>query len=322
MPDTDRLAAKSTLREAMARDAYARGEVRIADPDLTGQTWLVASHRGLFAIAVDGLAHARPSAHASVKTVLFGWFFGLCRHGDALYLFENCGHRDRTVPMGRIIRLDLGGGRLAAPCVLVTGLHTNCHQIAVVGGLLCVLDTANQAILRFTLDGEAVDVQRPFAAAPPHDTSGAYLHINAIAPIGERTAIMLHNGKAIPEKTSELAWFDRDWRLIARHPLPGHSCHDIVEDERGVLWHCDSMAGDIIASDGTRTHISDTLMTRGIAITPDAMIVGMSSFGPRHLRSKLHGGVVILDRAHERRTTLTLGGSPTDIITLPRIVAP
>lgn len=321
MPDIDRFAAKSALREAMARDAYARDEVRIADPDLAGQTWLVASHRGLFAIALGGGAGDGPgdgdtAAGVSVKTVLYGWFFGLCRHRDALYLFENCGHRDRTVPMGRIVRFDLAGDRLGTPKVIVTGLHTNCHQIAVVDGLLCVLDTANQAILRFTLDGHAVDAQRPFAAAPPHDTSGAYLHINAIAAVGDRTAIMLHNGKAIPEKTSELAWLDRDWRVIARQPLPGHSCHDIVADERGMLWHCDSMAGDIIAADGTRAHVTDTLMTRGLAITPDAIIVGMSSFGPRHLRSKLHGGVVILDRALEPRTTMILGGSPTDIIAL------
>lgn len=315
MPHAERLAAKSALREAMARDAYARREVRIADPDLAGQTWLVASHRGVFAIAAGSATSASP-VPGSAKTVLHGWFFGLCRHRDALYLFENCGHRDRTVPMGRIIRLDLASDLLSAPTVLVTGLHANCHQIAVVDGLLCVLDTANQAILRFTLDGEAVDVQRPFAAAPSHDTSGAYLHINAVAAVGDRIAIMLHNGKAIPEKTSELAWLDRDWRLIERQPLPGHSCHDIVEDERGMLWHCDSMAGDIIASDGARAHVSDTLMTRGFAITPAAIIVGTSTFGPRHLRSKLRGGVVILDRALERRTTMTLDGSPTDIIAL------
>lgn len=312
-PDTERFAAKSALREAMARMAYARGDVRIADPDLAGQTWLVASHRGLFAIS--GIP-TETGTEISVKTVLYGWFFGLCRHGDVLYLFENCSHRDRTVPMGRIVRLDLVGDRVAASHVLVTGLHANCHQIAVIDGLLCVLDTADQAILRFTLDGDAVDVRRPFAAAPQHDTSGAYLHINAIAAIGDRIAIMLHNGKAIPEKTSELAWLDRDWCVTQRQPLPGHSCHDIVEDERGLVWHCDSMAGDIIASDGTRAHISDTLMTRGFAITPNAIIVGTSSFGPRHLRSKLHGGVVILDRALERRTAMTLGGSPTDIIAL------
>lgn len=320
MPDIDRLAAKSALREAMARDAYTRGEVRIADPDLAGQTWLVATHRGLVAIAAGGGAEASGAGAGGgppgVKTVLYGWFFGLHRHGTTLYAFENCGHRDRSVSMGRIVRLDLAGDRLAMPEVIVTGLHTNCHQIAVVDGLLCVLDTANQAILRFTLEGRAVDVQRPFAAAPPHDTSGAYLHINAIARVGDRTAIMLHNGKAIPQRTSELAWLDRGWRVIARQPLPGHSCHDIVADERGMLWHCDSMAGDIIAADGTRAHITDTLMTRGLAITPDAIIVGMSGFGPRHLRSTLPGGVVILDRTLERRTTIPLVGSPMDIIAL------
>lgn len=298
------------LREAVARDAYARNEIRRVDADLSGQRWLAATHSGLFAITSD-----------ATRLIAHGWFFGLCRHDDALYLYENCSHRDRSAPLGRILRFDiveerLTGRRLTGGRVIATGLHSNCHQIAIIDGLLCVIDTANQAIVRLTLEGDRVDVLHPFPVAPPSDTSGAYLHINSVAVVGDRIALILHNGKAIPEKASEIAWLDRDWDLIERRPLPGRSCHDIVEDEDGVLWHCDSLGGDLIASDGRRVHITDTLMTRGLAFTDDAIIIGMSVFGPRHLRHGLRGGVTILDRALRHRATMMMEGAPADIIAL------
>lgn len=297
--------AKRAIRMALARQAYAKGEVRIADPDLGGYGWLVASPQGVFAVGLHG-----------AKLVLHGWYFGIHRHGDALYLFENCGMRDDSVALGRVVRLTLDDGRLSAPTVLVTGLHNNCHQLALIGGLLCVLDTANQAVLRFTPEGAPVDIKRPFPPAPPSDTSGAYLHLNSLAQVGERIALMLHNGKAVPEKSSELAWLDRDWNLLAREPLPGHSCHDIVADERGVLWHTDSPAGDVIGSDGTRVKVSDELMTRGIAFRGEQVLVGMATFGPRHVRDALRGAVAIFDRGWNPLAQLELRGAPTDAIAL------
>jgi hypothetical protein len=292
---------------ALAREAYARSLVRVADPDLTGYSWLVASPQGVFAVDLDG-----------AKRVLHGWHFGIHRHGDALYLFENCGMRDANLALGRVIRLRLDGARLTDPEVLVTGLPKNCHQLAIIDGLLCVVDTTNQAIRRFTPDGAAVDVRRPFPAAEPNDTTGAYLHINSLAPVGERIALMLHNGPASPTRPSELAWLDRDWKVLARQPVPGHSCHDIVADERGTLWHTDSMAGDVIGSDGTRVKVTDELMTRAIAFAEDKVLVGMSTFGPRQTRHRLRGAVMIFDRAWRRLAQIELGGAPTDAIPLAR----
>ena len=294
------------LRAALARDKYDRREFRITDSALAGFDWLVASPQGIFAVSKE---------HA--KTVIHGWFFGLWRDGDTLYLFENCAHRNHAEAMGRLVRITIVDGHLTAPLVLANGLDNNCHQVALIDGLVCVVDTANQAIRRFTTDGTPVDVRHPLP--PIQDTGDSitdYHHINAIAKIGQRIAIMLHNGRLPPPATSELAWLDATWTLIERQPLPGHSCHDIVEDGNGVLWHCDSMAGDLIGSDGTRIHISDDLMTRGIAFSDDAILIGTSTFGPRHLRHKLRGAVVVLDRSFARQTVIDLPGAPTDIIAL------
>lgn len=305
MPNPTALEKLGPIKAALARSAYERNAVRIAQPDLRGYPWLVATARGVFAVSLT-----------RAMTVLHGWYFGICRHHDRLYIFENCGRRDRSVDLGRIVRIDLTGGRLANPAVVVTGLHGNCHQVRVISEVLCVVDTANQAIRRYTLDGEPIDVKYPFPPAPHTDRTGRYLHINSIAQFGSHIALMLHNGKALPERSSELALLDTEWRLVSRQPLDGRWCHDIVADEQGVVWHCGTEAGELLRSDGPNVKITDNYLTRGLAVSGDQIVVGISAFGPRSQRDKLAGSVVILNRAFERLAELTLEGPPADIAAL------
>ena len=298
--------ARYNIRAALARHAYNAGTVRIVDPDLSGFVWLVSTHRGLFAVAPGGGA----------KLVAHGWFFGIFRRGSTIWLFENCALRDRTAALGRVVRIELANRRLTDPAVLTTGLPANCHQLAVIDDLICVVDTANQSIRRFALDGTPVDIKRPLPAATPDDTSGAYCHMNSIAQAGGQIAVMLHNGKALPEKNSELAFLDADWKIGERRPLGGRMCHDIVEDPQGVLWHSASASGELITSDGRRVPVTDTLMTRGIAFACDLMLVGVTTFGARQIRDGLRGGVVILDRTLNPRETIPIDGPPADIVAL------
>ncbi len=127
---------------------------------------------------------------------------------------------------------------------------------------------------------------------------------------------MRHNGKAQPEKKSELAWLDSDWNLISTDQIAGHWCHDIVEDDEGVLWHCGSKAGEILTSDGRRFGVSNDMLTRGLAVSADRMIVGLSTFGPQEARHALGGKLVILDRGFNRINEMQLDGPPTDITTI------
>ncbi|MFM5949987.1 MAG: hypothetical protein ACKOPM_12310 [Novosphingobium sp.] len=298
----DRLRA---IRSALARKAYAEGEVRIADPDLTGRDWLVASPRGVFAI---GGGAARIAIH--------GWFFGICRGGDALYLFENCGLRDRRSALGRLLKLRIAGGRLVEPKVLAKGLDANCHQVRVIDGLVCLVDTANQAVLRFDTEGRLVDRRQLFPSADIQDTSGAYLHINSIARIGGRLAVLLHNGKVNPPRPSEIAWLDEDWRVAERMQLQGHACHDLATDPAGQTWYCASMSGEIASLDGRRATVDAERMARGIAFSGDHIAVGVSIFGPREARDGLRGALVILGPDLIPCERIELDGPPTDLVAL------
>ena len=247
---------------------------------------------------------------------MYGWFFGICRFEGYIYLFENCAQRDRTKALGRIIKLRLNDRKLSEPVVIAKGLDANCHQIKVIDELLCVVDTANQAVLRYDLNGCFVDAKRPFPVAPVADRSGAYLHINSIAQIGSRIAVLLHNGRAIPEKCSELAWLDSDWNVQERVTLDGHFCHDIIEDAQGIVWHSASKTGELMASDGRRLKVDHERMTRGLFVSRDYTLSGLSSFGPRERRDALAGAVIILDRNFAKLAEIILGGPPADIVAI------
>jgi hypothetical protein len=271
----------------------------VADPEIGGHDCLIATRLGLFAGRRDG-----------VKRVLWGFFFGVTRHEGAIYLFEACDHHAGSSDMGRILRFHLREGRLTDFAILAEGLHNRCHQIAVIDGLLCVVDTLRQSIVRLRLDGSLFDIRQPIEVTP--SPGGGYRHINSIAAVGDRVALMLHNGPAVPEESSELAWLDRDFNLISRQPLPGRHCHDILPMPDGTIWHCGSFAGEIVNASGARIKISER-MTRGLIAVPGGFIVGASLFGPRSNRDNLSGSIIYLDPAFQRLAEVECPGAPTDL---------
>lgn len=296
---------RRAIRASLNRESYNSGTVRIRRTDLDGFWWLVTTHRGLFAVSPDG-----------VDLVSHGWFFGIVRHENHIYLYENCGLRDRAANLGRIIRMEWDGARLADPCVLVTGLHGNAHQLKVIDGLICLVDTANQRILRFAADGRPVDSKTPLPVAPATDTSGAYHHINSLNEVDGRIALLLHNGKAPAPRKSELVWLDRDWQLVSRQFIDGYMCHDIVTDAQGVMWHSASANGELINSLGQRLKLSESLMTRALSFCQGHLLVGLSSFGERQVRDGLAGEVVVLDQQGRERARYDLPAGPADVTAL------
>jgi len=293
------------VTDALARRAYLHDDVRIANGDLTGFECLVASRQGLFAAAHDG----------RTRRIAWGSFFGIRQHGSELYAFESCDRPAHPTAQGRLVRFDLRDGRIGEPRVLARGLDNNCHQIAIIGGLLCVVDTSNQQILRFTLGGQPVDAKPVPGPVPNGAGDDHYRHVNSIAQVGERIGLLLHNGGAGRDRPSELVWLNADWKETARVVLPGRGCHDIASDAHGQIWHCGSMAGEIINDSGQRHKVSP-LMTRGLADGPAGFVVGYSQFGIRSGRDRLMGGVLFLDHQLAVRAEVSLDGAPTDLILL------
>lgn len=303
-PQSDQaIISRRRIAAALARVAYAERRVRVASDDLSDCDCVVACTLGLYGINAEGL----------VRKLLHGFFHGVRRYGDHLLVFE-IGDRPRLPnARGRILRIPVHGTRLGSPEILAEGLDNRCHQLAAFDGFIHVVDTAHQKILRFTLEGALVDAIAPFPFERGVSPSEDYRHLNSIARIGDRIAVMLHNGAE--SRPSELAWFDPEWRPQERVELPGLGCHDIVADADGTLWHCGSMDGELINSRGERHKVSDR-MTRGLAITTDRFVVGVSTFGAREVRDSFRGAVAYFDRNMRRLAEIEVPTAPMDLIYL------
>lgn len=299
-------AAQERISLALAQQAYARREVRLADPDLGGMPLLVASRQGLFVADRD---HARLIAH--------GLFFGVTLRDDLIYAFESCDRPHERSNLGRVIRLRRRDGQIVERDVLVDGLDNGCHQIAFVGDQLCVLDTYNQRILAFAEDGTAVDIPQPLVPAAHGAWDRGYHHVNSILAVGDHILLMLHNGVGHGDRTSQILVLDRDWRTSGTWDLPHGGCHDLACLPDGTLLACGSPAGELIALDGRARRIS-TIMTRGLAVSDREIVVGASQFSSRRARTRARGALYFLDPAWQVTRELPLIAAPTCVMWLDR----
>lgn len=294
-------AARRAIRDALGRDAYRSGTVRLVARDLSGCDWLVATRGGLFAIG-----------RGVVRLVAHGRFFGLTVCDDTIFAFEAGDSPAAETYRGRIVRFRRVAARIVAADVFATGLDNGCHQIDIIDGALCVVDTYNQRIVRLPLDGAAGDSVAPLGAAARNDWAGGYVHLNALIASGPDILLLLHNGAERTGRASEVLRLDRAWRVRSREPLVGSGCHGLAVLEDGALLSCGSSNGEIITSDHARLKVCD-VMTRGLSVDADTIAVGGSRFAPRDRRDETAGRVFLLDRAGGVRATVELAGSPTEI---------
>jgi len=292
------------LRVALAQQAYESNHVRLFDPDITACDCLVASRQGLFGVT-----------RTSARLIAYGMYFGLAVHGNHIYLFEACDRPHSWTMKGRVIRLTRHGTELVDAIPLITGLDNGCHHIKVIDNRLCIVDTHHQIILRYTLGGAFMNRVAPIPPARADDLTGCYVHMNSLAEMGDQIGIVLHNGALMPERNSELLVLDRQWHLVERHTLAGRGCHDILVRADGSLLHCGSYAGELIGSRGEKVKLCDA-MTRGLAATQDAIMIGITPYAAREERGTLPGRVIYLDHALKPIADIVLPGAPVDILAL------
>ncbi|HEV7287037.1 hypothetical protein [Sphingomonas sp.] len=292
------------IRAALASEAYDANRVRLSTANLQGFDCLVSSRNGLYAVN-----------RAGSLQVAHGFFFGLRQHGDTIFAFESCAEPHSPSARGRIVAITLVEGQIANARVIARGLDNQCHQLAVIDNLICVVDTANQVIRRYTLDGAEVDVRTPLPPVRWGEKGAIYRHMNSIARVAGEIAVMLHNGAGPERRPSELAWLDAEWRIARIETLAGYGCHDILEDAAGVIWHCGSWDGELLRSNGVPIRVS-TNMTRGLALGPEGLIVGVSEFRPREQRTLLAGSVLYLDDRYRVIEEVLVDGAPTDLMAI------
>lgn len=308
------IGGRNIVRYALATQAYMSGTVRLKDRDLSGHAHLVGTRRGLFAANPGG-----------VKLIAYGLFYGLAVRDDLIFAFEACDDVRSPSARGRIVRFRREGDRIVAADVIATGLDNGCHQIDIIDDRLCVTDTYGQRILRYPLTGGEGEVLRPIPGHAPRDDgpgedrdtdsdhwARGYAHVNSVIACGDAILLMLHNGADRTGRASEIARLDRDWRLIDRIPVDGLGCHGFAVLESGAVLTCGSMAGEIVSTDGVKVAVCD-MMTRGLSVDADTVVVGGTAFAGRDARDEEQGRIVFLDRAYRHLATVPIPAPPMEI---------
>ncbi len=289
------------IRLALADQAYEAGTVRLIGHDLAGCEYLVTTWRGLFAINAD-----------LVRPIAYGLYYGLTIRDDVIYAFEACDRPRYPTHRGRIVRFYRDGDHIVDTDVFATGLDNNTHQIDFIDGRLCVVDTGNQRVLRYPEGGDEPEILYPIPGGEERNWDRGYVHVNSLVAAGDEILLVLHNGADKTGRPSEIARFDRDWCPIGRLPLDGLGCHNLVALEDGTFLSCGSMAGELIGTGGLKLPICD-MMTRGLSVDADRIVVGGSAFAERADRDEAEGAVFFLDRDYRLLSRLALPSAPMDI---------
>ena len=287
--------------KAIDRFVYRTNSIRVLRRDLSGFTHLVTSREGLYAVRQDAWAK-----------ILNGLFFGLSVHQGSIYCFQSHDLIWTDTCKGRIIRLDLEGDRIGRAEVAAKGLANGCHQIDFVGDRLHVMDTYNQAVVRFSPDFRTRETFRPLGDSAGRDFAKGYAHMNSIIARDGRIHLLLHNGGLELGRCSEVIVTDHEFKVEDRYKLPGVGCHNIAILEDGRLLVCDSGGGGLIDREGAVLHVGD-MLTRGLSVDDSTIAVGDSYYAVRIHRRYVPGNVHFFDRSFKRLAALPLPAAPTDI---------
>lgn len=296
-PGRGRALSSRAVTDALARRSYARDVVRLASRDLTGCEHLASTRRGLFAVSPE---HCRLIAH--------GQYFGLTVVGNLVLAFEACDAPVAESRMGRIVAFRVEAGRIAGTDVVARGLDNGCHQIDVLGRNLVVVDTYGQRLV--TISRSSPRDRRPLPDAPRGDWAAGYSHMNALIADDRQTFVLLHNGADHTGRASEVLLLDPDWKVRDRRTVPGAGCHDLAVLESGELLLCGSWSGELIGMDGPRAKVTD-MMTRGLSVGADSIVVGGSPFAERTHRDGQAGEVCFLDRQYRVQARTRIPSGPT-----------
>ena len=294
--------SEDIIRIALANRAYRTGTIRLVDPDLATCSHLIATRHGLFA-----------TDRKTARRIAHGLFYGLTVRDDLIFAFEAGDRPHNPSCHGRIVRFRRDGDRIVAADIVATGLDNGCHQIDIIDDRLCVVDTYNQRILRYALEGGGPEILYPIGGAGEcgrryDDWAQGYVHMNSIVAQGDAILLLLHNGADKTDRPSEIVRLDRAWRPIDRIPLDGLGCHGLAVLDDGAVLTCGSFGGELISTDGLKIPVCD-MMTRGLSVDggevgenrgevgeeSGGIAVGGSAFADRASRDGEQGRVFFLD---------------------------
>ena len=255
-------------------------------PDNLG--FVVATSRGLFVCR-----------GSTVRQSSAGRYFGVTIRGTRLYAFEQVGMH------GQIVSFEFADFS-ARNTVHIWGFNRWVHQIDFIDDEFAVIDTLHNRILVYRDIESSVQAHwsryhREIAPAG-RDRKGRHSpehrQFNSIFRSGEKIHVVAHNDSVKTGRPSEIWTFDTQWHLIDVKPTDGHSCHNLVPHEKGMLMNWSVQRSLRL---GNSEVYSTGGFNRGLAYDGQYVVVGISPFTESFTdRESAAGFVDVLDNDFNR----------------------
>jgi len=126
-------------------------------------------------------------------------------------------------------------------------------------------------------------------------------HFNSIYLKGHELHVLAHN----LQRPSEIWRFECDSRCLIERRSIGSGAHNIWID-KGEYTVCSSHQGMLLKESGDAYFTGG--FPRGLAITGELVLLGLTMFAPREMRDATSGRILVLDADWNYRHTLRLDG--------------
>lgn len=204
---------------------------------------------------------------------------------------------------------------------MLWGLTRGIHQVRTRDDDLLVTDTYRNRLLLFSLRDLLTGRSRhghghrwrravrqivyPQGMLTQGQRSANYRHFNSLLARPDGSwLVMAHNDTLKTGRPSLIYTLGQDLHLLDVMDTGAAECHDLAQDSAGRLIYCRSAEGTVVR-DGMEV-LRTPQFTRGLAVSPDLVLVGGS---PRAQRSHRRTGTAvihILDGEFTRRGQLSL----------------
>lgn len=244
-------------------------------------------HLGFVVATSRGLAFCRG---ATVRRNGAGRYFGVTIRGTRLYAYEQVGMH------GQIVSYELADFA-AASTVHIWGFNRWVHQIDFIDDELAVVDTLHNRILTYREIGNTSPVHwsqydrkiTPAGRDRKGRHSPDHRQFNSIYRSGDKIHVVAHNDSVKTGRPSEIWTFDTKWRLIDIVPTDGHSCHNLVPHEKGMLMNW-SLQQSLRLGDSEV--YSAQGFNRGLAYDGQYVLVGITPFAENFADRERRAGFV------------------------------
>lgn len=249
------------------------------DDELNSLQILIGARKGVYLIDKGRLIH-----------LLAGHTYGISEWQDRWYAHQRGKRGDR------IVSFDLRDGQMEDPRVEITDLSPGCHQIDFIGDELYITETYKNRILIYTNEsGKMVrkKIWYPKGVLKKGRESDNYVHMNSVWSDGNHVYVLFHNETVKTGRQSEYVILDDNGRVVQTFSTPYQNAHNFIKlgDQHFI---CDSMNSSLSVNGSPVYQLG--MLTKGLAITDQFILVGGSEFAQRQDRDIKGGALHILDR--------------------------